>query len=378
MTAVLPEATLGILGGGQLGRMTALAARSMGYRVQVLDPDPDCAAAPIADRVVAAPFDDVDAAASLARECDAVTLEIEQIAVESVEAAARHAPVRPGASVIRVVQDRGGQKDWLSRHGFPVGEFRHATTEHELDAAIGELGENVFAKRCRGGYDGRGQVHVHSAGEASQAWSSLGRAPLIVERALLLQAELSVLTARRAGGEYIVYPPALNHHERGQLDWSMIPAPPAARILSRARDIGAAIAEQLEVEGLLAVEMFLLDDDTLLVNELAPRPHNSFHHTEVACQTSQFEQAVRAAFDLPLGSTKLVRPAALANLLGDLWLGPEPPAFDAALRVHGVRLHLYGKHGPRAGRKMGHLTATGESPADALELVLEARRAMTQ
>lgn len=376
MTSVLPGSTLGIFGGGQLGRMTALAARSMGYHIQVLDPDPHCATSPVADRTVTGRFDDPDAAASLARECDVLTLEIEQISRASLEAAARYAPVRPGPEVIEVVQDRARQKDWLSNNGFPVGPYVNADSAEALERAVQALGGRVFAKAYAGGYDGRGQVQVHAAAESRAAWLALGERRVVVERELDLAAEISVLTARRPGGEYVVYPPAMNHHERGQLDWSMIPAPPPARTLSHARELAASIAEALKVEGLLAVEMFLLHDGALLVNELAPRPHNSFHHTDVACQTSQFEQAVRAACDLPLGSTKLVRPAALANLFGDLWLAEHPPAFDAALRFSGVRLHLYGKQGARAARKMGHLTATAESPAEALELVLEARKAI--
>ncbi len=377
MTSVLPGGTLGIFGGGQLGRMTALAARSMGYNVQVLDPDPRCAAGPTADRTVTGRFDDPDAAASLARECDVVTLEIEQISRASLEAAAQFAPVRPGPYVIEVVQDRARQKDWLANNGFPVGPYVNADSAEALERAVRELGGRVFAKAYAGGYDGRGQVQVHGTAQSRAAWLALGERRMVVERELELAAEISVLTARRPGGECVVYPPAMNHHELGQLDWSIIPAPPPARTLSHARELAAAIAEALEVEGLLAVEMFLLHDGALLVNELAPRPHNSFHHTEVACQTSQFEQLVRAACDLPLGSTKLVRPAALANLFGDLWLGEHPPSFEAALRISGVRLHLYGKQGARPARKMGHLTATAESPAEALELVLEARKAIT-
>lgn len=376
MTPVFPGGTLGIFGGGQLGRMTALAARSMGYRVQVLDPDPLCAAGAVADRTVTARFDDPEGAASLARECDVLTVEIEQISRASLEAATRYAPVRPGPDVIEVVQDRARQKDWLSNNGFPVGPYVNADSAEALERAVEELGGRVFAKAYAGGYDGRGQVQVHGTAQSRAAWLTLGERRMVVERELELEAEISVLTARRPGGEYVVYPPAMNHHEHGQLDWSMIPAPPPARTLSHARELAAAIAEALKIEGLLAVEMFLLHDGNLLVNELAPRPHNSFHHTEVACQTSQFEQAVRAACDLPLGSTKLVRPAALANLFGDLWQGQNPPAFDAALRISGVRLHVYGKTGARAARKMGHLTATAESPAEALELVLEARKAI--
>jgi len=374
MPTIVPGSTIGILGGGQLGRMTAMAARTLGYNIHVLDPDADCAAAGVADRVVAAKFDDADAAADLARNCQVITLEIEQIGVDALNAALRHAPVRPGPSVLAVIQDRGEQKRWLSSHGFPIGAYRDVTTGEHLAAAARDLGP-LFVKSNRGGYDGRSQARVSSESETPDVWTSLGQRPAVAEQALDLQAELSVMVARRPSGETRVFPPALNHHERQILSWSVIPAPLPAEITHRAEEIARGIADQFQLEGILAVEMFLVPDGSLLVNELAPRPHNSFHETEVACSTSQFEQITRAVCDLPLGDPRVLRPGAIYNLFGELWENGTP-AWERALSIDGVRLHLYGKRGARPGRKMGHLSATGETAEDALKRVREGAAAL--
>jgi len=333
----------------------------------VLDPDAECAASAVADRVVAAKFDDADAAADLASHCDVVTLEIEQIGVAALEAATRHAPLRPGAAILSVVQDRGRQKRWLAQNGFPIGEYRDVASAEEIDSATRELGP-LIVKACHGGYDGRSQVRVDDVSQAREAWAALAARPSVAERVLDLESELSVLVARRPSGEIVVFPPAFNVHERQILAWSVLPAPLPPRITQQAVEIARGIAESFRLEGILAVEMFVLRDGTLLVNELAPRPHNSFHETEVACSTSQFEQLVRAVCDLPLGDTRALRPGAIFNLFGDLWLN-GPPRFEAALAQPGVRLHLYGKRGPRPGRKMGHLSAIGDTPEDALARV---------
>lgn len=359
--------------------MTALAARSMGYRVHVLDPDAECAAAAVADRCVTAPFDDTDAARDLARQCDVITLEIEQIATAVIDAAGTHAPARPGAHVVGVVQDRARQKQWLERHGFPLGAYRAVNSASDIADAVRAFGE-CFVKSCRGGYDGRSQVLVKEADAAGDAWRALGERPAVAERALSLAAELSVMVARRpggaGGGETRVFPIALNHHERQVLSWSVLPAPLPRPVLQQATQIGRGIAEQLALEGLLAVELFLTASGDLFVNELAPRPHNSFHSTERACVTSQFEQLTRAVCDLPLGDTSVVRPAAIVNVFGDLWTGDAkpPPPFDAALTDPVVRLHLYGKKGARAGRKMGHISAIGGSAWDALAIARAAAK----
>ncbi|MEO7085738.1 MAG: 5-(carboxyamino)imidazole ribonucleotide synthase [Gemmatimonadaceae bacterium] len=364
MTTIPPGSTIGILGGGQLGRMTAMAARTLGYNVHVLDPSATCAASGVVDRVVAAAFDDADAAEELARHCDVVTLEIEHIGVAALDAVAKHAPVRPSPAIVGVVQDRSVQKAWLAQHGFPNGPYRDVRNADDLAAAARDL-DSLFVKSCRGGYDGRGQARVSDPSQVADAWRSLGERPSVAEQALDLEAELSVMVARSPSGETRVYPPALNVHENQILAWSVIPAPLPPTVMKEAEAIAVGIAEQFSLEGLMAVEMFLLRDGKLLVNELAPRPHNSFHETEVACGTSQFEQLVRAACDLPLGDPRVLRPGAIVNLFGDLWLS-GPPDFAPALAKPGIRLHLYGKSGARAGRKMGHISATGDSADDAL------------
>jgi 5-(carboxyamino)imidazole ribonucleotide synthase len=374
MSIIAPGSTIGILGGGQLGRMTAMAARMLGYHVHVLDPDAECAASAVSDRVVAAKFDDADAAADLASHCDVVTLEIEQIGVAALEAATRHAPLRPGASILGVVQDRGRQKRWLAQNGFPIGDYRDVTSVAEIESAARELGP-LIVKACHGGYDGRSQAPVGDVSQSRDAWTALGARPAVAERLLDLESELSMMVARRPSGQIAVFPPALNVHERQILTWSVLPAPLPARVTQHAEEIARGIAESFGLEGILAVEMFVLRDGTLLVNELAPRPHNSFHETEVACSTSQFEQLVRAVCDLPLGDTRALRPGAIFNLFGELWLD-GPPRFEAALAQPGVRLHLYGKRGPRPGRKMGHLSAIGDTPEDALARVRAAASAI--
>lgn len=379
MSAILPGATIGILGGGQLGRMTAMAARSLGYRVQVLDPDRSCPASFVVDSCFTASFDDAHAAGDLARGSDVVTLEIEQISIASLEEAARHAPVRPEAAVLKVVQDRIGQKKWLQTSGFPLGDWRPTTNARELAAAVQEFAGDCFIKSASGGYDGRSQIRLQASAAPASAddlWKQLGSRSCVVERALPLEYEISVLVARRPHGEAVVYPPALNHHEQQILDWSAIPASLPAELYRQVTDLGLQIAQQLGVVGLLVIEMFLLKGGRLLVNELAPRPHNSYHASERACVTSQFEQAVRAICDLPLGDPSLVKPAAISNLLGDVWLGARPPAFDRALAIPGVRLHLYEKSVPRPGRKMGHLSAVGDTVQQSVDRVLQARAAL--
>jgi 5-(carboxyamino)imidazole ribonucleotide synthase len=377
MAPVLPGATIGFLGGGQLGRMSAMAARSLGYGVHALDPDPYCAARAVVDRVVTARFDDEAAAVELARHCDVVTLEVEQIATGSLRAALRHAPVRPGPMVLDIVRDRGRQKAWLRERGFPVGDYRVVGSAEEVHAAIDALGGEVLLKARVGGYDGRSQVRLQHVDHANEAWAAIGERPAVAERALDLKRELSIMVARAPSGAMTVYPPAVNHHERQVLAWSVIPGSLTQVVAKRAAKLARDIAVALGVEGLLAVEMFLTRDGQLLINELAPRPHNSFHATELACVTSQFEQLVRAVCDLPLGSTDALHAAAIVNLFGDLWLDGRAPPFERALAVAGTRLFLYGKASARPGRKMGHLAAIGDTPAAALERAQEAFAQLT-
>jgi len=369
---IRPGATIGVLGGGQLGRMLALAARSLGYQVKVLDPDPKCPAEPVADKVFAARFDDAEAAEALARECDVVTVEIERVSPAALERAALHCPTRPSAEVLALARDRRTEKEWLNAHGFPTAPFRVVATEAEFAQAARDLCPCV-AKIATEGYDGRGQVRLAAPNEAAAAWKSLGERPCVVEGWLELELELSVMVARNPSGAVRAYPPALNHHERQILDWSVLPGPLPPDLARRADDIARRIAEALQLEGLLAVEFFALADGRLLVNEMAPRPHNTGHPTTEACLTSQFEQLVRACCNLPLGSTEALRPVAIANLLGDLW-SAGPPPFEDALAVEGVTLHLYGKEEARPGRKMGHLSATARTAEMAVARAIEARR----
>lgn len=376
MTVFLPGSTIGFFGGGQLGRMAAMAARTMGYDVHVLDPEVHCPARALASQTITAPWGDVDAAARLAEGVDVVTMEIEKIPLAALESAGRHAPLRPAPGVLFIVQDRARQKEWLRDHGFPLGAFRVVRSAADTIAAVREFGACIV-KAASGGYDGRGQARVFHPEEAAPAWTSVGAPVCVTEQFLDLSAELSVMVARSPGGDMRAYPPSRNHHTDGVLTWSVIPGGFDEDVVRHATEVACGIAEQLGVIGLLAVELFLLEDGSLCVNELAPRPHNSYHHSERACVTSQFEQLVRAVCGLPLGDTDVVRPAAIYNLLGDLWAGVEPPDFAGVLALPGVRLHLYGKGEARAGRKMGHLSACGDNANTALERVVEAYRRLS-
>jgi 5-(carboxyamino)imidazole ribonucleotide synthase len=364
--------------------MTAMAARTMGYRVRVMDPEAACPASFVADETIVGRWDDVDAARRLATGADAVTLEIEQIGVDALSEVERLAPLRPGVEPIRIIQDKTLQKKWLADSGFPVGPFCVVRSEAKLHEAVAALGGRVFLKIGRGGYDGRGQARIGpdpetgapaTEGAIAAAWRSIGERPAVAEQALDLDYEISVMAARNPSGEVRSYPAARNHHENQILAWSVLPAGIPAELESRAGALAAAIIGRFGLEGLLCVELFVTRQGELLVNELAPRPHNSYHQSERGCVTSQFEQLVRTTCNLPLGDTSMITPATIVNLLGEVWLSDAgEPDFAAALAVPGVRLHLYEKHTPRKGRKMGHLSATGATAEEALERVLEAKR----
>lgn len=375
LAPILPGATIGFLGGGQLGRMTAMAARSMGYDVVVLDPDADCPARPFASHAFAAKWSDTAAAVELARLADVVTLEIEQIPLATLEAVAAHAPLHPSAAAVHIVQDRARQKEWLVREGFPLGAVRTVSSAGECVAAIAALGPAIV-KSTHGGYDGRGQVRVTNAGEGEAAWHGVGGGTAVVEQFLDIREELSVLVARSATGDVAVYPPSRNHHTNGVLTWAVIPSGASETLEREAMALARAITERLGIVGLLAVELFVVGDGTLLVNELAPRTHNTYHHSERACATSQFEQIVRAICGLPLGDPGIVVPGAIHNVQGDLWTNGAPPDFTAALAVRGVRVHLYGKRESRPGRKMGHLSSVGTTADEALARVRDAYDAL--
>jgi 5-(carboxyamino)imidazole ribonucleotide synthase len=375
---IQPGGLIAILGGGQLGRMAAMAARTMGYRVRVMDPEAACPASFVVDETIVGRWDDVAAARRLATGADAVTLEIEQIGVDALSEVARIAPLRPGVEPIRIIQDKTLQKSWLAENGFPVGPFCVVRSEAELQDAVRALGGRVFLKIGRGGYDGRGQARigldsVPTEEAIATAWKSIGAQPAVAEQALDLDCEISVMAARNPAGQVCSFPAARNHHENQILAWSVLPAGVPAELEARAEALAAAIIAKLGIEGLLCAEVFVTRQGELLVNELAPRPHNSYHQSERGCVTSQFEQIVRTTCNLPLGDTALITPAAIVNLLGDVWLAGSPD-FAAALAVPSVRLHLYEKHTARAGRKMGHLSATGSTADEALARVMEAKK----
>jgi len=379
-TVILPGSLLAILGGGQLGRMTAMAARTMGYRVRVMDPEPACPASFVVDETIVGSWSDVQAARRLATGAAAITLEIEQIGVDALSEVAKLAPLRPGVEPIRIIQDKTLQKVWLADAGFPVGPFRVVSSQSELQQAVPALGGRVFLKIGRGGYDGRGQARIGFDSAPTEesinaAWLSLGERPCVAEQGLDLDFEVSVMAARNPSGEVRSFPAARNHHENQILAWSVLPAGIPAELEARAETLAADMIARLGLEGLLCVELFVTKQGDLFVNELAPRPHNSYHQSERGCVTSQFEQLVRTTCNLPLGDTSLISPCAIVNLLGEVWLnGAGEPNFAAALAVPGVRLHLYEKHTPRRGRKMGHLSCVGSTAEEALERVLEAKR----
>ena len=371
-----PGSAIGLVGGGQLGRMTAYAARRMGCRVAVLDPDADCPAAAVADRVAAARYDDVAAARAWARGLDVVTVEFENVAAETLAALEAELPVRPNAQVLATCRHRLREKTFLAELGIPVAPFREVRSEADASTAARELGVPAILKSAELGYDGKGQVRIDDPGRAAQAYATLAPALCVMEGFVTFERELSVIVARRPSGEVATYPVFENGHANHILDLTICPARVPDAVAERARELAIRIAEALDVVGLLTVELFHRGDE-LTVNELAPRPHNSGHVTLEACATSQFENHLRAVCDLPLGSTELVRPGAMANLLGDLWQGGEP-SWRNALALPGVHLHLYGKREARPGRKMGHLTVCDSDSSRAAERALAAREILNE
>jgi 5-(carboxyamino)imidazole ribonucleotide synthase len=377
MKPILPGTTLGVLGSGQLGRMFAIAARRMGYRVHTYSPDSDTPTGQVSDKEYERAYDDLDSVREFARGVSVVTFEFENVPAATVEAAAALAPVRPSGAVLYTTQNRLREKTFLSKNGFPVAPFRHVTSREELDEALGEIGRPSVLKTAGFGYDGKGQTRIDSAEDAARAVEALKGQEGVLEAFVDFEREVSVVAARTAGGEFAHYGVIENAHSRHILDLSIAPARVTERTAREAVEIARAILEALEVIGVMCVEFFLTRDGRLLVNELAPRPHNSGHLTFDAALTSQFEQQLRAVCCLPLGSTELVRPAAMANLLGDLWQRGEPN-WREALKFPDVKLHLYGKSAPRAGRKMGHITALAPTVEEAAARALAARTMLTR
>jgi 5-(carboxyamino)imidazole ribonucleotide synthase len=373
---ILPGATIGMLGGGQLGRMFALAARAMGYRVAVLVPEHDSPTAQVADVAHEAAYDDVEAVERFASQVSVVTYEFENVPSATVEAAERHAPVRPGRALLHAVQERSREKQALADLGLPVAPFAVIDSAADLEQAGPAVGFPSILKTAAWGYDGKGQRRVASAGDLVASFGDLGSVRTVLEREISFVAEASVIGARSLDGDIAVYEPFLNHHANHILDVTVVPAGLSPATAEAAEDAVRTILEGFDVVGLLCVELFILGDGSVLVNEVAPRPHNSGHVTIDAHATNQFAQQVRAVCGLPLGSTEMVVPAAaMANLLGDVWANGEPD-WPAALATPGSSLHLYGKAKPRPGRKMGHLTATGANPTEAEARARAARAAL--
>ncbi len=375
---VLPGATLGVLGGGQLGRMFVLAARRLGYRTVVFAPEQDPPAGQAADRTVRAPYADLDAVERFAREVDVVTFEFENVPVTAVRAAERHAPVRPSRALLHATQDRLREKRALSSLGLPVAPFAPVREESDLRPALLATRAPAVLKTSGSGYDGHGQRRVGTDEGLAAAWDELDRAPCVLEALVDFRDELSVVGARGLDGEVALYEPFMNRHANHVLDVTLSPAPVPGVVRDAAHEMTRAVLEAFDVVGVLCVEFFLLHDDSLVVNEVAPRPHNSGHVTIDAHRCDQFEQQVRAVCGLPLGSTRqVVRHAATANLLGDLWEDGTPD-WPALLADPDVALHLYGKSAARPGRKMGHLTVTGRTIDDAERRARAARAVLRE
>lgn len=373
---IQPGSAIGVLGGGQLGRMFAIAARRMGYRVHTLSPDLDTPTGQVSDVEVRAAYDDLDAVAAFARDVQVVTFEFENVPAATAEQCARYAPVRPAGTVLDTTQNRAREKRFLADNGFPVTRWAPIETEADVDVACAAVGFPAVLKTAAWGYDGKGQARVSSREAVLGAWQAHGEQQMVLEAFVDFELELSVVAARSLDGSYADYGLIENQHTRHILDVSVAPARVPDSVRRRALQIARGVLESLDVVGVLCIELFLTRDGDLLVNELAPRPHNSGHLTFDACLSSQFEQQLRAICGLPLGSMELLRPAAMANLLGELWDGGTPD-WAAACRHPEVKLHLYGKARPHRGRKMGHLVAFGPDADTAERTVRAARAALT-
>jgi 5-(carboxyamino)imidazole ribonucleotide synthase len=371
-----PGSTIGIIGGGQLGRMLAIAARQMDYRTVVLDPDPNCPTSQVADGQVTAAYASRDASMQLARSTDVVTYEFENVDADSVSAAAELKPVHPSPDVLRTAQHRLHEKNALLKAGIPVAPFRNVESLNDLQSASDALGYPMVLKTATQGYDGKGQVIITRAEDIKQSYEKLnkGRTELIVEQFIPFKMEISTICARTVDGKTATFPPSENIHRNHILDVSIVPARIDESVIENARSLAADIALQLDVVGLISVEMFVTKENEILVNELAPRPHNSGHYTMDGCDTSQFEQLVRVLAGMPIVEPKLHSPTVMVNLLGEVWEETDGnPDWERALELPGVSLHLYGKSEARKGRKMGHINVVADTVEDALYIATESR-----
>jgi 5-(carboxyamino)imidazole ribonucleotide synthase len=375
---IAPGSWLGLLGGGQLGRMFCMAAQSMGYKVLVLDPASDGPAASVADAHIAADYLDRDALAEFARRCSGATTEFENVPAASLDFLRQHIRVTPAPESVAIAQHRSREKQFLADHGFAVTPFAVLRSPEEANSVDGNLLPGIL-KSARFGYDGKGQVRVKSRDELPAAFREIGTDECVLEKFVTLSRELSVIVARTGDDEAVTWPVAENQHCNGILDLSIVPARIPEEQASEARRIALSVARALDYVGVLCVEMFVCDDGSLLVNEIAPRPHNSGHYSIDACVTSQFEQQVRVLAGLPLGAPTQVRPAVMVNILGDVWFDGKTsrePAWERVLRHPEVKLHLYGKAEPRPGRKMGHATSVAATPEEALAHAAEVKRVL--
>lgn len=364
---ILPPAMLGILGGGQLGRMFLMAAKTMGYRVTVLDPDPHSPAGQLADVHLCLPYDDAAALAEMAKTCAAITTEFENVDADAMRWLAAHVPVSPSGDCVAIAQDRVLEKTFINESGLPTAPWLAINSTADVDEAAAGCLPGIL-KTARLGYDGKGQFRVNTLDELRAAVAEVRGQRCILEKMLPLASEMSVIVTRSGPAQLAVFPVAENEHAGGILDISLAPARLSAELTRRAQDMAMQLAERLGYIGVLAVEFFVLQDGSIVINEMAPRPHNSGHYTLDACLTSQFEQQVRAMCGLAPGKTDLLRPVAMVNLLGDVWGEQgEEPDWRVLLDAPNAKLHLYGKQGARPGRKMGHFTVLAADVAAALE-----------
>lgn len=377
IATIEPGAVLGVLGSGQLGRMFAIAARRMGYRVHVYSPDSDTPTGQVADVEINASYEDHDQLADFARGVQVVTFEFENVPSAAIETVAKHVPCRPSGQVLHITQHRLREKSTLASIGAPVTPFRAAENVAEVEAALVELGVPAVLKTASWGYDGKGQAMIRAAGDAAEAFAKIGSQAAIVEAFIDYVCEISVVGARGQDGQFVHYGPFENVHANHILDTTICPARLPVSVAAEAVEITRLVMEKLDVVGVLCVEFFVDRQNRIMINETAPRPHNSGHLTIDAHLTCQFEQQVRAICGLPLGSPEQLRPAAMANLLGDLWRDGVPN-WAAACAHSEVKLHLYGKQAAKPGRKMGHLTALADTPDQAFAAVTAARRALAK
>lgn len=367
MAAILPPAMLGILGGGQLGRMFVTAAKRMGYRVTVLDPDANAPAADFADVHLCAAFNDAAALQTLAASCAAVTTEFENVNADAMRQLAKSTRVSPSGDCVAIAQDRIAEKSWINKAGLPTAPYLAIESVADIQVELAPYLPGIL-KTARLGYDGKGQVRVKTADEARAAYADLGGQACVLEKMLDLKLEVSAIVTRVSAAQVAVFPVSENIHKNGILDESIVPARISPTLAAQAQDYAVKLAEALDYVGVLAVEFFVLADDSLVVNEIAPRPHNSGHYTIDACVTDQYQQQVRAMCGLLPGRTGLLSPVVMVNLLGDVWRedGGEP-LWDVLMEAPNAHLHLYGKKQARAGRKMGHFTVLAANVDDALD-----------